>query len=82
MTIKSRYTQDFKARAVKLAKRLISRLLELNKSLEKPTLLYSWLKKEGQPQEVKAVMQHLSQQEAEIKQLNQRCTLTLANFFA
>ena len=70
MTIKSRYDQEFKDGAVKLAQESDKPIAQIAQELGvKPTLLYSWLKKERQPQEVKAAMKHLSQQEAEIKQL-------------
>jgi transposase len=70
MTIKSRYDQDFKDGAVNLAQKSNKPIAQIAQELGvKPTLLYSWLKKERQPQEVKAAMQQLNEQEAEIKQL-------------
>ena len=70
MTKKPRYDQDFKAGAIQLAQGSDKPISQVAQELGiKPTLLYSWLHKERQPQEVKAAMQHLSQQENEIKQL-------------
>ncbi len=72
MATKTHYDQDFKEGAIKLAQASDKSAAQIAHELGiKPTVLYSWLRKKRQPEEVKAAMDHLSQQEKEIKQLKQ-----------
>ncbi len=70
MANRTRYDHDFKTGAVELALNSEKPVANIAEELGiKPSLLYSWLKKERQPEEVKAAMAHLQQQEAEIAKL-------------
>lgn len=67
---KKYYDEEFKAGAVKLAQESSKSSAQIAEDLGiKPSLLYSWLKKARQPEEVKAAMARLQSQEQEIKQL-------------
>lgn len=67
---KKYYDDEFKAGAVKLAQESSKSSAQIAEDLGiKPGLLYSWLKKARQPEEVKAAMARLQSQEQEIKQL-------------
>ena len=70
MTNKTIYSSDFKAGAVKLVNESEKPTSQVAKELGiKPSLLYSWLKKYRRPEEVKAVMDRMSQLETENKRL-------------
>lgn len=70
MTQKRNYDADFKAGAVKLVEESEKPVSQIANDLGiRANLLYNWIKKARQPEEVKAAMTHLSQQEAEIKLL-------------
>jgi len=70
MSNKARYDQEFKLGAVKLAQHSDKSNTQIAQELGiSSSLLYSWLKKERQPQEVKGAMEHMHKQESEIKQL-------------
>jgi len=73
MSKKTHYDAEFKAGAIQLALSSDKPASHVAKELGiDSSVLYSWLKKERQPQEVKAAMEHLKQQEAEIKQLKRQ----------
>ena len=57
MSSKPRYNDDFKAGAIELAQTSDKPVVQIAEELGmKPSLLYSWLKKTRQPEEVKAAM--------------------------
>lgn len=59
------YDEDFKLGAIKLAEKSDKPVSQTAQELGiKPALLYSWLKKSRQPEEVKAAMAHLEAQES------------------
>ena len=70
MTKKRKYDADFKAGAIKLVEQSEKSVVQVAYDLGvRANLLYNWLKKARQPEEVKAAMSHLSKQEEEIRQL-------------
>ena len=69
---KTHYDKAFKEGAIKLAESSGKYGSEIAKDLGiSPSLLYSWLKSNRQPKEVKAAMAQLTKQEQEIKALKQ-----------
>ena len=74
---KREYDEAFKSGAVKLTQESDKPGTQIAKELGiRPSLLYSWLKKARQPEEVKTAMAHLRIQESEIKRLKKELKRT------